>query len=252
MNQVFARPRSLKSAEFPYCPGCGHSLVHHLLAEAIDELGIAERAIGVLPSGCALLAYECLDLDMGEAPPGQALAVATGLKRALPDHVVFAYQGDGDLAGAGLGEALHAAQRGECLSVLLVNNGVLAPSSGQRAPTTPPGLVTSTTPGGCDLSRHGAPLDPCRLLAGAAGSVYVQRGSLATPELIQQAGQALAKALRAQMDGLGFSLVEVLAPCPTRWQMTPQEALAYVGQQMVETFPLGVFQDATGYAEAAP
>jgi 2-oxoglutarate/2-oxoacid ferredoxin oxidoreductase subunit beta len=252
MKQVFARPAALKDKEFHYCPGCGHSLVHRLLAEVIDQLGIARRIVGVPPTGCALLAPEYFYVDMGEAPRGRGLSVASGLKRALRDHLVFAYQGDGDLAALGAGEALHTANRGEPITVIYVNNGLYALSGGQMAPSTVAGMASATTPGGRDLARDGAPLDVTSALAGAAGSVYLERVCLATPEMIQDAKRALAKAFQVQMHGLGFSLVEVLSPCPTYLKMPPSEAMAWTAREMSQSFPLGVIKDTSGLDEDRP
>ncbi len=249
MKQVFKRPAVLRDEEFAYCPGCGHSLVHRLLAEVIDELGIAGRSIAVPATGCARLLPQYLDLDLGEAPRGLGLSVASGLKRLLGDHVVFAYQGEGDLAALGAGQALHAANQGEPITVIYVNNGLLAQSGGQMAPTTPPGTVTATTPRGREGATHGAPLDLSAALAQTAGSAYVARVALASPELIAQAKAALAKAFAVQIQGQGFSLVEVLAPCPEHLHLEPLEALAWSAGELAQRFPLGVLKDIPGNGE---
>ncbi len=245
MERVFQRPASLKDMATRYCPGCGHSLVHRLLAEVIDDLDLARRAVGVPPGGCAQQAPAYLDLDMGEAPHGQGLAVATGIKRALPGALVFAYQDDGDLA-AGTGAAVHAAERGENLTVILVNNGVHRLGGGLAALAAADDPAAAGPP---PISGDG-PLDLAAMLALSGGSVYLERVSVSSPENQARAKRALARAFRAQMDGLGFSLVEVLAPCPAGWGQSPVEALSFVDHTLAEAFPPGVLKDLTGYPEA--
>ncbi|MBW2107449.1 MAG: 2-oxoglutarate oxidoreductase [Deltaproteobacteria bacterium] len=244
-QQVFKRPESLKDNVFHYCPGCGHSIIHRLLAEVIDELGIREKTVGVPPAGCAVLAYNYLDVDMGEAPHGRAIAVATGIKRCRPDLVVFTYQGDGDLAAIGTAETVHAANRGECLTVIFVNNGVYGMTGGQMAPTTLPGQKTTTTPGGRMALRDGHPLDLSRMLALAAGSVYIERTAVTSPKHIIKTKKAIRKAFKVQMDGQGFALVEILSACPTNWKETPIEACKRVEQVVATQYPLGILKDAT-------
>ncbi len=251
MKQVFARPKSLKPAATHYCPGCGHSIIHRLVAEVIDELGIQERTIGVPPAGCAVLAYNYFDVDMGEAPHGRAVAVATGIKRVLPDRVVFTYQGDGDIAAIGTAESIHAANRGEKITAIFVNNAVYGMTGGQMAPTTVPGLVTTTTPGGRQVNRDGAPLDLTQMLAVAKGAVYLERVAVSDPKHIRQAKKAIKKAFQVQLDGLGFALVEVLSACPTNWKMDSITAWQWVKDSMTKDFPLGVIKDETGY-DAGP
>ena len=247
MKKIFEAPKSLKPNLFHYCPGCGHSIIHRLVAEVIDELGIRERTIGVPPAGCAVLAYNYFDVDTGEAPHGRALAVATGLKRVLKDHVVFTYQGDGDIAAIGTAESIHAANRGEKLTAIFVNNGTYGMTGGQMAPTTLPGMGSTTTPGGRDVVRDGAPLDLTQMLAEAKGSVFLARVSVATPKDIRKAKKAIKKAFQVQMDGLGFALVEVLSPCPTNWKMDPVAAYEWTDKEMTKIFPLVVIKDITGY-----
>ena len=247
MKKVFEAPKSLKENLFHYCPGCGHSIIHRLVAEVIDELGIQERTIGVPPAGCAVLAYNYFDVDTGEAPHGRALAVATGLKRVLKDHVVFTYQGDGDIAAIGTAESIHAANRGEKVTAIFVNNGTYGMTGGQMAPTTLPGMGSTTTPGGRDVVRDGQPLDLTLMLGQAKGSVFLERVSVATPKHIRQAKKAIKKAFQVQLDGLGFSLVEVLSPCPTNWKMDPVAAYEWTDKEMTKIFPLGVIKDITGY-----
>ncbi|MBI5522541.1 MAG: 2-oxoglutarate oxidoreductase [Desulfarculus sp.] len=250
MKQVFKTPQSLKPAIFHYCPGCGHSIIHRLVAEAIDELGIRERCIGVPPAGCAVLAYNYFDVDMGEAPHGRALAVATGIKRVLPDRVVFTYQGDGDIAAIGTAETIHAANRGEKITAIFVNNATYGMTGGQMAPTTLVGMGSTTTPKGRVAARDGAPLDLTQMLAVAKGSVYLERVTVNSPQAIKKAGKAIKKAFQVQLDGLGFALVEVLSPCPTNWKMSPVDSFKWIDSTMAQVFPLGVIKDETGYQEA--
>ena len=245
-KKVFQRPRYLKRAVFHYCPGCGHSIIHRLVAEVIEELDIGGITIGVPPAGCAVLAYNYFDVDMGEAAHGRGAAVATGIKRTLPDRIVFTYQGDGDIAAIGTAETIHAANRGEKVTVIFVNNGVYGMTGGQMAPTTLPGQNSTTTPGGRDLARDGAPLDLSQMLAIAKGSVYIERTAVNSPKNIIRTKRALTKAFRTQMEGLGFSLVEILSPCPTNWKMSPVDAAKWVEETVMETFPLKVIKDEVG------
>ena len=242
-KQVFKRPEALTENIFHYCPGCGHSIIHRLVAEVIDELGIRERTVGVPPAGCAVLAYNYVDVDMGEAPHGRAVAVATGIKRARPDLVVFTYQGDGDIAAIGTAETIHAANRGERLTVIFVNNGVYGMTGGQMAPTTILGQTTTTTPGGRIALRDGNPLDLSQMLAVAAGSVYIERTSVTSPKNIMKTKKAIKKAFQVQMDDLGFALVEVLSPCPTNWKLSPVDACQWVDEEVVKSYPLRVIKD---------
>lgn len=243
MKKVFSRPESLKETPFHYCPGCGHSIIHRLMCEVIDELGIRERTIGVPPAGCAVLAYNYFDVDMAEAPHGRAAAVATGIKRILPDKVVFTYQGDGDIAAIGTAETIHAANRGERITAIFVNNAVYGMTGGQMAPTTVPGQVTTTTPGGRVVLRDGNPLDLSEMLAVAAGSVYIERTAVTTPKTIIKTKKAIRKAFMTQLEDKGFSLVEVLSPCPTNWKMSPLQAARWVDESMVDFFPPKVIKD---------
>ncbi len=245
-TQVFKRPRYLKNAVFHYCPGCGHSLIHRLLAEIFEELDIGEKVIGVPPAGCAVLAYNYLDVDMGEAAHGRSPAVATGIKRILPDRIVFSYQGDGDIAAIGTAETIHAANRGENITVIFVNNGVYGMTGGQMAPTTLLGQNSTTTPGGRDAVRDGSPVDLSQMIAIAQGSTYIERTAVNSPKNIRQTKKAMKKAFKIQMAGLGFSLVEVLSPCPTNWKMTPVQAVQWVGEEMTRFFPIKVIKDKVG------
>jgi 2-oxoglutarate ferredoxin oxidoreductase subunit beta len=246
MKKVFGRPRSMKDAVFHYCPGCGHSVIHRLIAEVIDELNIQEKTIGIPPAGCAVLAYNYLDIDMGEAPHGRAAAVATGLKRALPDRIVFTYQGDGDIAAIGTAEIIHAANRGEKITAFFVNNGVYGMTGGQMAPTTIVGQSSTTTPGGRNPDRDGVPLDLSEILAITSGSVYIERTTVNNPKNIMRTKKAISKAFRVQMADLGFSLVEILSACPTNWKMTPVEAEEWIDSTMTKVFPLKVIKDTAG------
>lgn len=244
-KQIFKRPDALKENIFHYCPGCGHSIIHRVLAEVIDELGIRENTVGVPPAGCAVLAYNYIDVDMGEAPHGRAVAVATGIKRARPSLVVFIYQGDGDIAAIGTAETVHAANRGERITVIFVNNGVYGMTGGQMAPTTLLGQTTTTTPGGRTQLRDGYPIDLSQMLAIAGGSVYIERTSVTSPKNIIKTKKAIKKAFQVQMNGLGFSLVEILSSCPTNWKLSPVEACKRVEDEVMKIYPLMVIKDTT-------
>jgi 2-oxoglutarate/2-oxoacid ferredoxin oxidoreductase subunit beta len=243
VKKVFSRPRSLKSAPFHYCPGCGHSVIHRLVAEVVDELNIRDIAIGVPPAGCAVLAYNYFDVDMAEAPHGRAAAVATGIKRVLPDRVVFTYQGDGDIAAIGTAEIIHAANRGERVTAIFVNNAVYGMTGGQMAPTTVLGQVTTTSPGGRTPLRDGNPLDLSEMLAIAAGSVYIERTTVSNPKGILRTRRAIKKAFLTQMEDKGFSLVEILSACPTNWKMSPAKAVKWIDEEMSKIFPPKVIKD---------
>jgi 2-oxoglutarate/2-oxoacid ferredoxin oxidoreductase subunit beta len=245
-KKVFQRPKYLKKAVFHYCPGCGHSIIHRLVAEVIEELNIGEKTIGVPPAGCAVLAYNYFDVDMGEAPHGRGAAVATGIKRVLPDRIVFSYQGDGDIAAIGTAETIHAANRGENVTVFFVNNGVYGMTGGQMAPTTLPGQNSTTTPGGRDIARDGAPLDLTQMLAVANGSAYLERTAVNSVKNIRRTKKAITKAFKTQMAGLGFSLVEILSPCPTNWKMSAVDAAKWVEETAMKSFPLKVIKDEVG------
>ncbi|MGD0917885.1 MAG: thiamine pyrophosphate-dependent enzyme [Thermodesulfobacteriota bacterium] len=251
MKKVFSRPKSLKETPFHYCPGCGHSLLHRIIGEVIDEMNLRERTIGVPPAGCAVLAYNYFDIDMGEASHGRAAAVATGLKRAMPDRIVFTYQGDGDIAAIGTAETIHAAARGENFTTIFVNNGVYGMTGGQMAPTTVLGQNTTTSPGGRREKRDGFPIDLSKMLAVAKGSAYVERTAVNSPANILKTKKAIAKAFQIQLGGYGFSLVEVLSPCPTNWKMDPVEACRWIGEVMTISFPLGVLKDVLGAKQDA-
>ena len=246
MKKIFAYPRALSPKRTHYCPGCTHGVIHRLVAEAIDDLGIQERTVGIAPVGCAVLAYEYFDVDFQEAAHGRAPAVATGVKRVHPEAIVFSYQGDGDLASIGMAEIIHAATRGENITVIFVNNTVYGMTGGQMAPTTLPGQKTTTSPYGRDTATVGYPIRVCELLATLDGPSYLERVSVHDPKHIIKAGQAIKKAFAQQVAGKGFSLVEVLSSCPTNWGMTPEKALACVKEKLIPYYPLGVFRAPEG------
>ena len=244
-KQIFKRPKYLKQVISHYCPGCGHGIIHRLVAEVIEELDIGEKTIGVPPAGCAVLAYNYLDVDMAEAAHGRAAAVATGIKRVLPDRIVFAYQGDGDIAAIGTAETVHAANRGESITCIFVNNGVYGMTGGQMAPTTLVGQSSTTTPGGRDMSRDGGPLDLSEMLALTSGSVYIERTAVNSPKNVRKTKKAITKAFKSQMAKQGFSLVEILSPCPTNWKMSPVESHGWIERVATSVFPLKVIKDKT-------
>jgi 2-oxoglutarate ferredoxin oxidoreductase subunit beta len=239
MKTVFTRTPTLKDCPTHYCPGCGHGIAHRLVAEAIDELGIQGRTIGIAPVGCSVLAYDYLDVDMIEVAHGRAPAVATGMKRTNPDKIIFSYQGDGDLAAIGTGEIIHAAHRGEQITVIFINNAVFGMTGGQMAPTTLLGQVTATTPLGRNAEQQGYPLQVSELLALLPGAIYIERCALHRPALIRDAKRAVKHAFELQVGGAkGLSLVELLSPCPTAWRMTPAQAIEWMENEMVKVFPL--------------
>ena len=241
MKKVFSLPESMKDVRTHYCPGCGHGVVHRLIGEVIDELGIREKTIGVAPVGCAVLAYDYFNIDMTEAAHGRTPAVATGIKRILPETVVFTYQGDGDLGAIGTSEIIHAANRGERISVFFVNNAVYGMTGGQMAPTTMLGQVTTTTPTGRDLSA-GYPLKILELLASLPGAVFLSRTAITTPANIRKTKQAIKRAFQTQLENKGLSLVEILSPCPSYWRLSPKEATKWIEERMIPVFPLGVIK----------
>jgi 2-oxoglutarate ferredoxin oxidoreductase subunit beta len=239
MDKLFEHPRSLKKVSTHYCAGCGHGIAHRLTAEVIDELGIRERIIAIAPVGCAVLAYDYWDFDVTEAAHGRALAVATAIKRVRPANIVFTYQGDGDLAAIGTNETIHAANRGENLTVIFINNAVYGMTGGQMAPTTLAGQKTATTPLGRDVKNQGYPLKISELLAQLPGVKYVERVSVFNPAEVAKAKKAMLTAFQNQIEGTGFSLVEILAPCPTYWGMSPRAAMEWIKDTMTKEFPLG-------------
>ncbi|MGQ9585084.1 MAG: thiamine pyrophosphate-dependent enzyme [Anaerolineae bacterium] len=239
---VFSRPAALSNVVTHYCPGCIHGILHRLIAEAIDELGIRERTIGIAPVGCSVLAYNYFETDFAEAAHGRAPAMATGLKRTQPDKVVFTYQGDGDLAAIGTNELIHAATRGECITTFFVNNAIYGMTGGQMAPTTLPGQVTTSTPFGRDVKLAGYPVRVCELISTLSGSAYVVRRTAINPKEIRRLKRAVVTAFKVQMAGLGYSLVEVISNCPTNWGMTPVESLKWVEEHMLAYYPLGDYK----------
>ncbi len=240
MKTVFTRTPTLKDCPTHYCPGCGHGIAHRLVAEAIDELGIRGQTLGIAPVGCAVLAYDYLDVDMVEVAHGRAPAVATGMKRTNPDKIIFSYQGDGDLAAIGTAEIIHAAHRGEQITVIFINNAVFGMTGGQMAPTTLAGQVTTTTPLGRNAEQQGYPLQVSELLAILPGAVYIERCALHRPALIRDAKRAVKHAFELQVNSTkGLSLVELLSPCPTAWRMTPAQAVEWMENEMIRVFPLG-------------
>jgi len=250
MRKVYTRPRSLKRVPFHYCPGCGHSIVHRVMTELIDEMHLQDRVIGIPPPGCSVFAYHYFDVDMAESAHGRGAAVATGIKRAYPEVIVFTYQGDGDLAAIGTAETIHAANRGERITAIFINNAVYGMTGGQMAPTTLSEQVTTTTPYGRDVNLEGYPVKMSEMVALVRGAVYIERTAVNSPANIRKTKKAIRKALQSQIDGLGFSLVEILSPCPTNWRMTPLESWQWIDKEMTKEFPLGVIKDITGKTDA--
>ncbi len=243
MAIVFEKPHALTDAPFHYCPGCTHGICHRLVAEVLDELGVEGKTIGVAPVGCAVMAYDYFNCDMQEAAHGRAPAVATGIKRVHPDKVVFTYQGDGDLAAIGTAETVHSAARGENITVIFINNTIYGMTGGQMAPTTLPGQVTQTSPYGRDVKTQGNPIRVSEMLATLDGPSYIARVSLDTVPNIKKAKAAIKKAFQNQIEGKGFSLVEVLSTCPTNWGLSPVEAIKRLQNDMIPHYPLGVYKD---------
>ncbi|MBQ1388865.1 MAG: 2-oxoglutarate oxidoreductase [Clostridia bacterium] len=240
---VFQKPHALTDVPFHYCPGCTHGIIHRLVAEAIDKLGVEGRTVGVASVGCSVMSYDYFNCDMVEAAHGRAPAVATGIKRALPENIVFTYQGDGDLAAIGTAETVHAAARGENITIIFVNNAIYGMTGGQMAPTSLPGQITQTSPYGRDVKTQGYPVKVCELLSGLDGPTYLERVSVDSPQAVKNAGRAILKAFTNQVEGKGFSLVEVLSTCPTNWGMTPVESLEWCRENMIPYYPLGVYRD---------
>lgn len=239
MKKKFTRPKSLRDLATHYCSGCGHGIIHRLVCEVIDELGIREKTIGIAPVGCAVIAYDYWDFDVSEAPHGRTPAVATGIKRVNPANIVFSYQGDGDLSAIGTAEIIHTANRSENITVIFVNNAVYGMTGGQMAPTTLIGQKTQTSPWGRDIKRDGYPLKISEMLAVLPGSKYIERVAVDNPKNINRAKAAIKKAFQNQIENVGFSLVEVLSPCPTCWGMLPKDALKWIEKEMISYYPLG-------------
>ncbi len=245
MGIVFEKPKAITDVPMHYCPGCTHGIIHRLVAEAIDELGVEGRAVGVASVGCSVMSYDYFGCDMVQAPHGRAPAVATGLKRAIPENVVFTYQGDGDLAAIGTAETVHAATRGENITVIFVNNAIYGMTGGQMAPTSLPGQVTQTTPYGRDIKTAGYPIRVCEMLATLDGVALAQRVTVDSVRHIAEAKKAIKKAFQNQLEGRGYSIVEVLSTCPTNWGLSPVEALDWLRSNMMPYYPLGVYKDVT-------
>ena len=246
---VFEKPKSLTDVPLHYCPGCTHGIVHRLVAEAIDELGIEGITVGVAPVGCSVMAYDYFTCDMIEAAHGRAPAVATGVKRALPENVVFTYQGDGDLASIGMAETVHAAARNENITIIFINNAIYGMTGGQMAPTSLPGQVTQTSPYGRDVNHCGFPIKVSEMLSQIDGAEYIERVAVNNIKNIKAAKKAIKKAFQNQIDGKGFSLVEVISSCPTNWGMTPKKALEWIDEAMIPYYPLGVYKDRSAAQE---
>jgi len=239
---VYQRPKSLTNAVTHYCPGCTHGVSQRLVAEVLDEMGLREKTIGVASVGCSVFAYNYFDVDFVEAAHGRAPAMATGIKRVFPDRIVFTYQGDGDLASIGMAEVMHAAARGENITIVFINNAIYGMTGGQMAPTTLPGMRTTSSPLGRDIEMTGMPIRMAEILAKLDASSFVVRRSLHDATNIRKAKKAIRTAFEVQRQGLGFSLVELLSTCPTNWGMTPNEALSFVEGQMLPYFPLGDYK----------
>ncbi|MCD4820024.1 MAG: 2-oxoglutarate oxidoreductase [Candidatus Cloacimonetes bacterium] len=243
MKVIAQRPKSLTDLAFTYCPGCTHGISHRLIAEAMDELDMRDQTMGVAPVGCSVFAYKFFNCDMAEAAHGRAPAVATGMKRARPDMHVFTYQGDGDLAAIGTSEIIHAANRGENISVFFINNAIYGMTGGQMAPTTLPNMKTSTSPYGRDVADIGYPIQVCELISSLRAPYYVERVSLLSPQDIIKAKKAVLKAMKFNKEGRGFTLVEFVSTCPTNWGMTPLDAMKWAKENMYPFFKLGNFRD---------
>jgi len=243
MEIIATRPKSLTKAQFTYCPGCTHGISHRLIAEAMDELDMRNKTMGVAPVGCSVLAYNFFDCDMAEAAHGRAPALATGMKRARPDMHVFTYQGDGDLLAIGTAEIVHAANRGEHFSVFFVNNAVYGMTGGQMAPTTLAGMKTTTSPYGRDEKDIGYPIRSCELLATLEAPYYIERVSLLSPQHVIKAKKAVYKAMKFNKEERGFTFIEFISTCPTNWGMEPMKAFEWAKENMLPFFKLGVFKD---------
>ena len=239
MGKTFAKPEALSDQHTHYCPGCTHGVIHRLIAEVIDEMGIRGRTVGIAPVGCSVLAYNYFDCDFQEAAHGRAPAMATGIKRVRPDLMVFTYQGDGDLASIGMGEIVHAANRGEKFTAIFVNNAIYGMTGGQMAPTTMPQQRTTTSPAGRDVADVGMPIKVAELLAALQTPAYITRQTVIKPKYINRAKKAIARAFAYQAEHRCFSLVEVVSNCPTNWGMTPLDSIGWVEDQLLAYYPLG-------------
>lgn len=247
MAVVFQKPKALTDATLHYCPGCTHGIIHRLVAEVLDELGVQGKTVGIASVGCSVMSYDYFDVDMVQAAHGRAPAVATGVKRANPENIVFTYQGDGDLAAIGTAETVHSAARGENITIIFVNNAIYGMTGGQMAPTTLPGQVTQTSPYGRDTNTVGFPLRVCELLSNVDGAAYLERVAVNNVKNVKAAKKAIKKAFTYQTEGKGFTLIEVLSTCPTNWGLSPVNALKWLEENMIPYYPLGVYKDK--YAE---
>jgi len=239
----FIKPEALTDQPFHYCPGCTHGIVHRLVAEVIDELGIRTRTVGIAPVGCAVFAYDYFNTDMVQAAHGRAPAVATGIKRVHPDSMVFTYQGDGDLAAIGTAETVHAATRGENITVIFINNAIYGMTGGQMAPTTLPGQITQTTPYGRDVKTAGNPIRVVEMLSTLDGVAYAERVSVDSVKNVKAAKKAIKKAFQYQNEKLGYTIIEVISTCPTNWGLSPKESFEWMRTNMLPHYPLGVYKD---------
>lgn len=252
-NLVAKKPTLMNDNPMHYCPGCSHGVVHKLVAEVIEEMGLEDKAIGISPVGCAVFIYNYIDIDWQEAAHGRAPALATAIKRLWPDRLVFTYQGDGDLACIGTAETIHALNRGENITIIFINNAIYGMTGGQMAPTSLPNQVTQTSPYGRDVSYAGYPIRICELLSTLDGVAYLERVCVDTPKNIRRAKKAIKRAFETQAEKAGYSLIEVVSTCPTNWGMTPEQSFEWMRENMLPYYPLGVYKDvkAEGYANAA-
>lgn len=249
MAVIYSKPRSLADLQLHYCPGCTHGIIHRLVAQAIDDLGIQGNTIGVAPVGCAVMAYDYFLCDMIEAAHGRAPAVATGLKRSDPSNIVFTYQGDGDLASIGMAETVHAAARNENITIIFVNNAIYGMTGGQMAPTSLPGQITQTSPYGRDTNTTGFPIRVSEMLSTLDGPEYIERVAVNNVKNVKNAQKAIKKAFENQINKKGFSLIEVVSACPTNWGLTPEKALEWIDEKMIPYYPLGVYKDRSAEKE---
>ena len=245
MAVVFEKPKALADVPFHYCPGCTHGIVHRIVAEVLDELGVEGQTVGVASVGCSVFSYNYFNCDMVQAAHGRAPAVATGLKRALPDNVIFTYQGDGDLAAIGMAETVHAATRGENITVIFINNAIYGMTGGQMAPTSLPGQVTQTSPYGRDVKTAGYPIRVCELLSTLSGTALAQRVTVDSVAHVREAKKAIKKGFENQINKRGYSIIEVVSTCPTNWGLSPKEAINWLRDNMLPYYPLGVYKDVT-------
>ncbi len=243
MAVVFEKTKALTDVPFHYCPGCTHGIVHRLVAEVLDELGVVGQAVGVASVGCSVFSYNYFNCDMVQAAHGRAPAVATGIKRAVPENVVFTYQGDGDLAAIGMAETVHAATRGENITVIFINNAIYGMTGGQMAPTSLPGQITQTSPYGRDTATAGHPIRVCELLSTLSGTALAQRVTVDSVKNVNIAKKAIKKGFQNQIDKKGYSIIEVVSTCPTNWGLTPEESMKWLRENMLEYYPLGVYKD---------